>query len=91
MSSNATACSVLRGGFCDNRCRVSLKVWRENTHCFPNIGLHDNNKLTLEHFEMGIRCANFMPISNHFLRERGDVACGLFVQLRARIRNRDCT
>ncbi len=30
----------------------------------------DNKKLKQGHFEMGIRCANFMPISNRCARER---------------------
>ena len=31
---------------------------------------HDNKKFKLGHFEMGIRCANFMPISNRCARKR---------------------
>ena len=31
---------------------------------------HDNKKLKQGHFEMGIRYANFTPISNHFARKR---------------------
>ena len=31
---------------------------------------HDNKKLKQGHFEMGIRYANFMPISNHCARKR---------------------
>ena len=31
---------------------------------------HDNKKLKQGHFEMGIRCANFTPISNRCARKR---------------------
>ena len=31
---------------------------------------YDNKKLKQGHFEMGIRYANIMPISNHFARKR---------------------
>ena len=31
---------------------------------------HDNKKLKQGHFEMGIRCANFIPISNRCARKR---------------------
>ncbi len=34
---------------------------------------HDNKKLKQGHFEMGIRHANFMPISNHFARTRASL------------------
>ncbi|SUB63604.1 Uncharacterised protein [Plesiomonas shigelloides] len=37
---------------------------------FSNLGVSDNKKFKQGHFEMGIRCANFMPISNHFARKR---------------------
>ena len=43
---------------------------RANTHCFLNIGFRDNKQLKQGHFEMGIRCANCMPISNRCARER---------------------
>ncbi len=38
--------------------------------CFSCIVFRDNKKFKQGHFEMGIRCANFMPISNHCARKR---------------------
>ncbi|SUB63557.1 Uncharacterised protein [Plesiomonas shigelloides] len=38
--------------------------------CLQIIGFRDNKKLKQGHFEMGIRYANFMPISNRFARKR---------------------
>ena len=68
-SPDVTLCSVLRSDFyCGSR--VSSYVGRANTHCILNIVFHDNKKLKQGHFEMGIHCVNFMPISNHFARER---------------------
>ncbi|SPZ37439.1 Uncharacterised protein [Plesiomonas shigelloides] len=39
-------------------------------HCLVSIGFRDNKKFKQGHFEMGIRYANFTPISNHFTRRR---------------------
>ena len=44
--------------------------WLRKTHCYVSIGFRDNKKLKQGHFEIGIRCANFMPISNHCARKR---------------------
>ncbi len=39
-------------------------------HCLSSIGFRDNKKLKQGHFEMGIRCANVMSISNRYARKR---------------------
>ena len=68
-SPDVTFCSVLRSDFyCGSR--VSSYVGCANTHCIPSIVFHDNKKLKQGHFEMGIRYANSIPISNHYARKR---------------------
>ena len=71
-SPNVTRCSVLHMRFYSIS-RVSSCVGCAKTCCFPNIGFRDNKKLKQGHFEMGIRYANFMPISNHFARKRASL------------------
>ncbi len=44
--------------------------WVRKTHCSASSVFRDNKKLKQGHFEMGIRYANFMPISNRCARKR---------------------
>ena len=68
-SPNVTSCTVFNMRFCCKN-RVSSCVGCVTTRCLPNIGFRDNKKLKQGHFEMGICCANFMPISNRCARRR---------------------
>ena len=44
--------------------------WVFRNALFSKHRFRDNKKLKQGHFEMGIRYANFTPISNHFARRR---------------------
>ena len=76
MSLNVTSCAVLHSGFFRGS-RVSSCIESGEIHCFASVELRDNKKLKQGHFEMGIRYANFMPISNHFARTRACCAMPL--------------